>query len=83
VELPVVDLTGLKGRFDFTFNVQKYVSALRARIMAEGKPISESDARVMVMQDILAGELGLQLEPRKAAVDVIAIDHAEKSPAEN
>ena len=83
VEVPVVDMTGLKGRFDFTFNVQKYVAALRARVMAGGKPIGESDARVMVMQDILAGELGLQLEPRQAPVDVIAIDHAEKSPVEN
>lgn len=56
---------------------------MRARVMAEGKPISDSEATLMVMQDALAGELGMQLEPRKAAVDVLAIDHAEKSPVEN
>jgi uncharacterized protein (TIGR03435 family) len=44
VEVPVVDMTGLTGRFDFTWNTEKYVSAMRARVMAEGKPISDSDA---------------------------------------
>ena len=83
VGVPVVDMTGLKGRFDFTWNINKYLSAMRARVMAEGKPISDSEATLMVMQDALAGELGMQLEPRKAAVDVLAIDHAEKSPVEN
>jgi len=83
VGVPVVDMTGLKGRFDFTWNIEKYLSAMRARVMAEGRPISDSEATLMVMQDALAGELGLQLEPRKAPVDLIVIDHAEKSPVEN
>jgi uncharacterized protein (TIGR03435 family) len=83
VGVPIVDMTCLKGRFDFTWNVQKYVSAMRARVMAEGRPISDSEASLMVMQDALAGELGLQLEQRKEPVDVIVIDHAEKSPVEN
>jgi len=69
VDLPIVDMTGLMGRFDFTWNIEKYVSAMRARIMAEGKPISESDARLVLVQDILAGELELQLETRKAPVE--------------
>ena len=83
LEMPVVDMTGLKGRFDFTFNVQKYVEAVRSRLLAEGHPVTDSDARLMIMQDALAGELGLRLEPRKVPVEVIVIDHVEKSPTEN
>ena len=80
---PVVDLTGLKGRFDFTLNVQKYVSALRSRLMAEGRPMPESEAQLTIMQEALEGELGLRLEPRRAPVEVVVIDRAEKTPVEN
>ena len=83
LEIPIVDLTGLKGRFDFTFNVSKYVEALRSRVMSEGRPISDADARLSVMQDVMAGELGLRLEPRKLPVDVVVIDRFEKTPIEN
>ena len=38
LEVPVVDMTGLKGRF--TFNVQKYVSALRSRFVADPHPVN-------------------------------------------
>jgi uncharacterized protein (TIGR03435 family) len=83
IEIPLVDMTGLKGRFDFSFNVQKYVAALRARVVGDPHPPSDMEARVMIMQDVLAGDLGLRLEPRQTAVNVVVIDHAEKSPVEN
>ena len=83
LEMPVVDMTGLKGRFDFTFNVQKYVEALRSRVLVEGRPVSDPDARLMIMQDALAGELGLRLESRKVPLDVVVIDHVEEAPTEN
>jgi uncharacterized protein (TIGR03435 family) len=83
LEMPVVDMTGLKGRFDFTFNVKKYVEAVRSRLLAEARPVSDSDARLMIMQDVMAGELGLRLESRTVSVDVVVIDHVEKSPTEN
>ncbi len=81
--MPVVDMTGLKGRFDFAFNVQKYVTALRSRLAGEAHPPSEPELRVTLMQDIVAGELGLRLEPRRVPVEVLVIDHVEKAPAEN
>ena len=82
-EVPIVDMTGLSGRFDFTFNVQKYVAALRDRVQTERRPIGDNEANLLIMQDALAGELGLKLEPRKTAVDVIVIDKAEKAPVQN
>ena len=82
--VPIVDMTGLKGRFDFTFNVQKYVAAVRSRVMADPQHApGDAELKVIIMQDTLAGELGLRLEPRRAPVDVLVIDHVEKSPSEN
>jgi uncharacterized protein (TIGR03435 family) len=81
---PIVDMTGLKGRFDFTFNVPKYVEALRARVMADPQHVPpEAQMKATLMQDLFAGELGLRLEPRKAPVEVLVIDRFEKSPVEN
>jgi len=76
-ELPIVDMTGLKGRFDFTFNVRRYVAALRARLAADPHPISDSEARLMIMQEAIEGELGLRLEKRQAAIDVVVVDRFE------
>jgi len=82
--VPIVDMTGLKGRFDFPFNPQKYVAALRSQVMADPQhALNEADMRLMVMQDTVAGQLGLRLEPRRAPVEVLVIDHVEKSPSEN
>ena len=83
LEMPVVDMTGLEGRFDFTLNPRKYLSSLQSRLVAGGHPMSESDARVILMQEVVAGELGLRLESRKAPLDVIVIDRAEKTPLSN
>ena len=33
--VPMVDMTGPKGHFDISLNTQKYVEALRSRVMAD------------------------------------------------
>jgi uncharacterized protein (TIGR03435 family) len=81
--IPVVDMTGLEGRFDFALNPQKYVQEFRNAMMASRERIEEPEARVILMQNILEGDLGLRLEKRKAPVEVLVIDKAEKSPVEN
>jgi uncharacterized protein (TIGR03435 family) len=84
VRMPVLDLTGLTGTFDFPFNIQKYVAAMRSRIMADpaNRP-TEEEARLSLMQDAMAGELGLKVDTRKAPVELLIIDHAEQKPVEN
>jgi uncharacterized protein (TIGR03435 family) len=83
LETPVVDMTGLQGRFDFTFNPRKYISSLQSRLVSAGQPMRESDAKVILMQEMLAGDLGLRLESRKAPLEVLVIDRAEKAPVSN
>ena len=76
--VPVVDMTGLEGRFDFAFNPQKYVQELRTSMMASRERIEEAEARVLLMQNLLSGDLGLRLESRKAPVEMLVIDQAER-----
>jgi uncharacterized protein (TIGR03435 family) len=82
--VPIIDLTGLKGRFDFTFNPQKHVEAMRAQWQAGmDRPTTEDEARLIMLRTIIENELGLKLERRKAPVEVTMIDAAEKTPVEN
>jgi uncharacterized protein (TIGR03435 family) len=80
--IPVVDMTGLKGRFDFTFNVQKYRDSMRSRAMTEPR-INEAEMRLALMQDLISGELGLKIESRKAPIDFLVIDRADQKPTDN
>jgi uncharacterized protein (TIGR03435 family) len=63
IDLPVVDRTGIKGTFDLVLK-----SAATAAREADGA------ALFAIVQE----QLGLKLEPAKAAFDVIVIDRAEK-----
>jgi len=83
MNMPVLDLTGLTGRFDFPFDIQKYVNVLRSRAMASSERLSEDEMKLSLMRDAMAGELGLHVDSRKAAVEVLVIDQAEKKPVEN
>jgi uncharacterized protein (TIGR03435 family) len=81
--IPVVDLTGLTGRFDFALNMKKYQDAMHARAMSEPRPTSEAELRLSFLQDLISGELGLRLEPRRAPVEFLVIDRADQKPTEN
>jgi len=81
LQRPVLDKTGLAGRYDFTLNLTGYVP-----IDSGGKPAPEM-ATDMDKETVVAigvqQQLGLKLEPKKAPVEMFVIDHAEKSPSEN
>jgi uncharacterized protein (TIGR03435 family) len=75
VDRPVVNETGLKVRFDFHLNF--------ASSSAELKTTLEGMDRGVAVFAYVQDQLGLKLEGRKAPVEVLVIDHAEKVPAEN
>jgi uncharacterized protein (TIGR03435 family) len=68
--LPVVDRTGLAGVYDFKL-------AWTGRAMLN---LGQDGTRI---HDALQQQLGLKLESRKEAVEVIVIDHIEKIPTED
>jgi uncharacterized protein (TIGR03435 family) len=74
---PVVDMTGLKGRYDFEFDITTFLPQKQG----EGQP--EQMDPVSVLQAALPKQLGLKLESRKLPIDMLVIDHLEKVPTEN
>jgi uncharacterized protein (TIGR03435 family) len=71
---PVVDETGLKGKYDVSINMMKYMS-----IGGDGAPVDPVGLVMTALQE----ELGLKLESRKVSLDLLIVDHAEKSAGEN
>lgn len=90
VDRPVVDMTGLKGSFDLTLetNPDDFRAMMIRSAVAAGVPLppqalqlldGASDAGLVTALH----SLGLTLEPRKAPIEMLVIDHAEKAPTEN
>ena len=71
-QTPVIDQTGLRGRYDVSIDVTKYIPQSGER----ANPLD-------IIQTGLQQELGLKLESKKMPVDLLIIDHAEKAPVEN
>jgi len=68
---PVVDQTGLKGNYDFDLDYAP----------EEGQRTPETI--VASLLNAVQSQLGLKLEGRKGPVELIVVDHIEKTPTEN
>jgi uncharacterized protein (TIGR03435 family) len=69
---PVVDKTGIDGRFGWMVNYTPFSA--------------NADSANSPAPDIFAAieqQLGLKLEPKKKALQILVIDHAERVPTEN
>jgi uncharacterized protein (TIGR03435 family) len=90
VDRPVVDMTNLTGIYDYDITVtpEDYRGMLIRSAITAGVQL-QPEAQRLAMADI--GEslasglqaLGLKLEGRKAPLDVMVIDRAERKPEEN
>ena len=86
-DLPVVDMTDLKGSYDFTmeFSPEDFRAIMIRTAIAQGTVLSPE---VMKLADASSSDtlfnaverLGLKLEHRKAPVDVLIVDQALKMP---
>jgi len=81
MDLPVLDMTGLKGFYDLTLDW-----------VPEPRASGDSKSDVPAVADSPAGpalpialqeQLGLKLETRKAPIAILVVDHAERVPTEN
>ena len=68
---PIIDATGLKGKYDFTVQWS----------WEEGPEAMPGAAAALA--SAVQSELGLKLERKKGPVNVLVIDHIEKTPAAN
>jgi uncharacterized protein (TIGR03435 family) len=85
---PVLDRTGLDGTYHAVMDIMSADTVDGARILqsAAGPANSPADAASEPGGDSIfkaVEKLGLKLEPRKAPVEYIVIDHLEKTPTEN
>jgi uncharacterized protein (TIGR03435 family) len=79
---PVTDATGLTGKYDFS--LYWMAGALDAGPRPEGEPAAApSDPAGPSLFSALQEQLGLRLESKKVTLDVIVVDHAQKTPREN
>ena len=75
VDRPVIDETGLAGRFDFTIKLADSAAELKQTL--EGMERGGSDYAAFLEQ------LGLMLQPNKGPAEILAIDSVEKAPIGN
>ena len=97
LDRPVVDLTGLKGKYDFKLqflpeNMMGPMGMIGppkptgvAGAASGGEPMADlPDAPVVPpLPAALQAQLGLKLEPKKSQVEFLVVDHVEKTPIEN
>jgi uncharacterized protein (TIGR03435 family) len=76
---PVIDLTGEKGRYRV---VLEMAMAEFEAVLKDGMRDELQSVRLKAARDGLK-KLGLQLEPRKAPIEVLVVDHLEKAATEN
>ncbi len=85
LKAPVLDQTGLDGHYDFKLDLRPY---LAARQGGDSPQVNRDtpgmqDALVDVATSALQDELGLRLVQRKVQLEVLVVDHAEKTPSDN
>jgi uncharacterized protein (TIGR03435 family) len=90
LDLPVVDMTGLTGKYDFSIVLsEEDYRGLRAQTaLNAGVAISPENLQAVSAADnstLYAGlrDLGLKLELRKMPMPVLIVDSILKSPTEN
>jgi len=76
LDRPVIDMTGLKGTYDFEVNYTRELP----RNFPEGGKLNgeEPDTSGPTLFGALHQQIGLELKPEKGPVDVVVIDLAEK-----
>jgi uncharacterized protein (TIGR03435 family) len=87
---PVLDMTELTGKYDFTltFSEEDYRAMMIRAAISSGMALppeaiqamerASGDSMFSALQSV-----GLKLESRKAPLDILVIEHAEKMPTEN
>lgn len=86
----IIDMTGLKGQYDLAFDVnpEDYQPMMIRNTISVGISLPPQALKVLdnsssaALSDALE-KIGLKLESRKAPLEVIVVDSARRTPAEN
>jgi uncharacterized protein (TIGR03435 family) len=89
---PVTDATSLTGKYDFTLTFAAVGTALSTGPGAAPPPLPVGDtpiASTAVVENppdifgAVQSQLGLKLEPKREPMELLVIDHVERTPVEN
>jgi len=87
IDRPIVDKTGLTGTYDFDLTYAQDTLALASPVAIEpssGQPAAQGEvARMPSLAGAFEDQLGLKLNPAKAPIQVLVVDHLNKAPTEN
>ena len=94
VDHPIVDMTGLTGKYHVTLDISMQELMNIARAAGAAVPGSEGGGDASKPAELASDPggsslfttiqtLGLKLEPRKVPTAFIVVDHVEKMPTEN
>ncbi|MEP7352223.1 MAG: TIGR03435 family protein [Acidobacteriota bacterium] len=90
LDRPFVDMTGLKGSYDFAFDVteEDYRAMLVRIALASGVTLPQQAMRALdgnSLSSLMDGmeKLGLKMDARKAPLDIVVVDQMQKTPTEN
>jgi uncharacterized protein (TIGR03435 family) len=78
LDRPVVDRTGLSGKFDFWLDMNADVLK---RLTGQPPAEAQSDSAVPAFIEMLRDDLGLKLEPITGPVDALVVDRIEEPVA--
>ena len=84
VDRPVLDRTGLAGRYQVALDLARADIRKPAKLVGRkgGREVSNAEPDgFSVFRSVQ--ELGLKLEPKRAAVEILVVDHLDKMPTEN
>lgn len=82
LERPVLDKTGLNGRYDFTLAYSRDGLRPMGPAAAPGAPSADPSGGPSLFKAVQE-QLGLRLDPKKDGVDILVLDHIDKVPTEN
>jgi uncharacterized protein (TIGR03435 family) len=79
---PVIDMTGIQGLYSFTMEYTLAdLLAMKDGTTSDGGPAPDREPAPTIFNSLQ--QLGLKLEARKAPIEMLIVDHAEKIPTEN
>lgn len=79
VDRPVLDATGLKGKYALTLSFR----LLPRNANGVSNADQPNDDLGPTIYEAVDGQLGLKLKPAKRSVEVFVIDHVDRAPTEN
>jgi uncharacterized protein (TIGR03435 family) len=84
---PVMDQTGLAGRYDLQLSYTKDMRAAnavpKAAAPADGAEAIADPSGAISLMDAFSRQLGLKFEQQKRPMQVLVLDHVEETPTEN